>query len=102
MKIIPVLTEKSLGLAKKGEYTFWVERGLTKNQIRQLVNEIFSVHTEKVRTMKFKKGVKKNFRGHKVYIPERKKAVVTLGKEEKIDLFKESSKGGSASGGKGK
>jgi len=92
MKIIPVLTEKSLNLAKEGKYTFWVEQGLTKSEIRVLVDKVFNVHTGQVRTLKFKGGVKKNSRGNKVRVLGRKKAIIVLGKDEKIDLFEQKGK----------
>ncbi len=92
MKIIPVLTEKSLNSAKEGKYTFWVDPGLIKNEIRALVNKIFNVHAKRVWTINFKGGERKNNRGRKVRIPGRKKAMVTLGKDEKIDLFEQKGK----------
>jgi large subunit ribosomal protein L23 len=92
MKIIPVLTEKSLNLAQEGKYTFWVETSLTKNEIRSLINKVFNVHTKEVRTVNYKSGQRKNYRGRKVSIHGRKKAIVTLSKDEKIDLFEKKGK----------
>ncbi len=92
MKIIPVLTEKSLNLAQEGKYTFWVDPGLTKNEIRTLINKIFNVHTKEVRTINFKKGERKNLRGRKVRIIGRKKTMVVLSKDEKIELFEKKGK----------
>jgi large subunit ribosomal protein L23 len=92
MKITPVLTEKSLNLAQEGKYTFWVDRGLTKKQIKTLIDKVFGVHTREVRTINFKGGVRKTFRGQKVRIQNRKKAMVNLGKDEKIDLFEQKGK----------
>lgn len=89
MKITPVLTEKSLGLAKEGKYTFWVEKNMTKPQIKVAIDQIFAVNTKSVRTMNFRSGVRKNLRGQKVRIPEKKKAIVSLAEKEKIDLFEE-------------
>ncbi len=71
MKLKPVLTEKSHLEAKKGKYTFFVSRNLTKNQIKNYVEEVFGVHIKKINTF--------NSRG--------KKVVVKLAAKEKIDLF---------------
>ncbi len=92
MKIIPVLTEKSLDEAKKGNYTFWVEKGLDKSQIKKVVENIFAVHATKVRTINYRGGEKRNFRGKTQVVKARKKAIVTLSGKEKIDLFEEKKK----------
>lgn len=89
MKIQPVLTEKSLGEAKRGNYTFWVEPGLTKHQIKRLVEDVFAVKVTKVRTLNLKKMVKKTLMGRKRVLSARKKAIVTLSGKDKIDLFEE-------------
>ncbi len=86
-KLIPVLTEKSLDEAKKGNYTFWVDRTWNKHKIRGVVNEVFEVNAVKVRTINYVGRVKKDFRGKKKVIKPRKKAIVTLKGKEKIDLF---------------
>lgn len=87
MKLIPVLTEKSLEEAKKGKYTFLVDRGITKYQIRKLVDEVFSVNVTKVRTINLKGETKKTISGRKKIIQPTKKAIITLKEKEKIDLF---------------
>ncbi|MCK4588600.1 50S ribosomal protein L23 [Candidatus Woesebacteria bacterium] len=87
MRIIPVLTEKSLDQAKEGNYTFWVDRRLNKNQIRNLVEETFGVHVVRVRTMNVRGEAKRTLRGRKMTIKPRKKAIVILKEKEKIDLF---------------
>lgn len=92
MKLKPVLTEKSLQKAKEGYYTFFVEKGLTKFQIKKLVNDLFGVHTKSVKTINYKGGKKKNIRGKTVTIKAAKKALVTLKKDEKIDIFEEKGK----------
>ena len=51
MKLTPILTEKSLVEAEKGNYTFWVDRRLNKYQIKKLVGEIFEVTVVNVRTI---------------------------------------------------
>lgn len=87
MKIIPILTEKSLSEAKKGKYTFFVPRALTKNQIKKLVNNTFGVHVIGISTIKISGESKRNFKGKKQRIMPRKKAIISLKEKEKIDLF---------------
>lgn len=87
MKLEPIITEKTLGLAKKGKYTFKVRVGMRKHQIKKLVEEVFEVHVKKIWTMNVKGENKKTMRGRKKKIMPSKKAIVTLGGKEKIDLF---------------
>ena len=87
MKLEPIITEKTTELAKAGKYTFCVDKRLTKFQARRLVEDVFGVHVKTIRTMNRKKEVKKTISGRKKIIPAIKKAIVTLGDKEKIDLF---------------
>src|SRR3972149_5944573 len=89
MKLMPVITEKSMKDAKEGEYTFWIPSGLTKLDIKRVIGEGFGVHVKSVHTVNFKGGSKKNVRGRIQEVKGGKKAVVRLGKDEKIDLFDE-------------
>ena len=89
MKLRPVLTEKSMNEAKKGNYTFFVERNMNKRQIRKMIEEIFEVSVVKVRTMNVAGEVKRTNMGKKRIIKPKKKAIVTLEGKDKIDLFGE-------------
>jgi len=89
MKLRPVLTEKSMGEAKKGNYTFFVEKNMNKRQIRKMIEEIFEVSVVKVRTMNVAGEVKRTNMGKKRIIKPKKKAIVTLEGKDKIDLFGE-------------
>jgi large subunit ribosomal protein L23 len=92
MKIIPVLTEKSLQLAKDGVYTFFVDNGSTKNDIKKAVESIFGVHVTKIKTINYKGGKRKNYRGLIRRSKAIRKAMVTLKEKEKIDLFEQKRK----------
>lgn len=89
MKLIPILTEKSLRMAKEGKYTFWVDRNITKPQVKKLVSSIFKVTVVSVRTINLAGESKRTMAGKKKIIKPRKKAVVTLKGKDKIDLFEE-------------
>ena len=87
MKLEPVITEKSTRLAEEGKYTFRVNIGLNKFKIKKIIEEVFGVHVTSVKTIKERGETKKNFRGRIRVIKPQKKAIVTLGEKEKIDLF---------------
>lgn len=90
MKITPILTEKSMNEAKRGHYSFVVDFKMDKGEIKRQVEKLFSVHITEIRTINLKGGKKKNFRGKVKTVQDQKKALVTLKKDEKIDLFEES------------
>lgn len=90
--IKPILTEKTMGEAKKGFYTFLVGRNMDKSSARRAVEDVYGVHVRRVRTIKIRGGKRKNFRGEVVKFAPVKKAVVTLRKDEKIDIFEEKKK----------
>jgi ribosomal protein L23 len=92
--IIPVITEKSMLLAKNGKYTFQVERNMTKYDVKRIVNELFDVHVVNVKTLNSKIEIKKTNSGRTKVVKPVKKAIVTLKDKEKIDLFIEEKKGG--------
>lgn len=92
MKIRPVLTEKSMSEANKGNYTFYVGKNSNKNQIREMIQEMFGVKVMRVRTMNVAGEAKKTYTGKKKIIKPKKKAIVTLAGKDKIDLFGENKK----------
>lgn len=88
----PRITEKNTMLMEQGQYTFEVHVDATKIQIRQAVEETFSVKVKAVNTMNVKPKKKSRFlrRGAgRIHGTTRgyKKAVVTLQPGETIDLF---------------
>jgi large subunit ribosomal protein L23 len=87
MILQPILTEKSLADAKSGFYTFWVDPFLTKGQIKAFIGRVFKVHVKSVRTINYKGGTRKNFRGRMQRVLAKKKALVALAKDEKIEIF---------------
>lgn len=92
MKLKAVFTEKSINNAKKGNYTFFVDRRLTKYQIKHLINDTFDVNVVRVRTLNVVGERKKTAKGKYRVISSKKKAMVTLREKEKIDLFEEKKK----------
>lgn len=84
----PVLTEKSLNEATRGEYTFVVNKDSSKSEIARAVKEIFKVDVLSVKTRTTKGRSKRVFRTRiKTTLGPIKKATVKVGKEQKIDIF---------------
>lgn len=92
MKLIPVLTEKSLSLAKDGWYTFKFTGTATKYKLREIVLKLFKVHALKVRKISIPLVMTKDIKGRKKTHSEIKKFLVKLKDDEKIDIFEESLK----------
>ncbi|MCL6638758.1 MAG: 50S ribosomal protein L23 [Firmicutes bacterium] len=82
----PHITEKSYSLLSQNKYTFIVDPKANKTEIKQAIEKIFKVKVEKVNTMTVK-GKLKRVRTAWGKTPDRKKAVVTLRKGDKIEGF---------------
>ena len=74
----PVITEKSALQVADSKYTFKVEKGASKGEIKQAIEKLFGVTVLDVKTMNVKGKGKKS---------DGKKAVVTLKEGDKIELF---------------
>ena len=84
--IKPVISEKSYELLSANKYTFRVHDRAHKTQVRQAVEEIFSVRVQHVRTMSVKsKPKRRGWTSGKTR--QWKKAVVQLHPEDSIELF---------------
>lgn len=82
----PLVTEKSTSLLQDNKYTFEVDPEANKTEIKQAVESLFKVKVEKVNTMNVK-GKLKRVRRIQGRTPDRKKAIVTLKKGDKIEIF---------------
>jgi len=87
MLLEPLLTEKTLSLAKEGKYTFRVPRNYSKFRIKKLIEDTFAVHVVKVWTVRESGEIKKTLTGRKKVITPKKKAIVKLQEKEKISIF---------------
>jgi large subunit ribosomal protein L23 len=84
--IRPVVSEKSYELLAANKYTFRVHPRAHKTQVRQAVEEVFSVRVRDVRTLSVKSKPKR--RGYTSGRTRRwKKAVVQLHPDDSIELF---------------
>lgn len=82
----PLITEKGTTIMNNtGSYSFIVAIEATKHDIKKAVEAIFNVNVKSVNTITIK-GKTKVFRGHFGVRSDYKKAIVKLGKDQKIDL----------------
>jgi large subunit ribosomal protein L23 len=85
-KISPLITEKTLRLAKENKYTFLVEPKVNKKQIKSAIEKIFNVKVVKVRTMNYQKRIR-GLTKIKSTRPKFKKAIVQLQSGQTISIF---------------
>lgn len=86
--IRPIVTEKSTALIEDNKYTFLVERGANKIQIKQAIENIFEVQVESVNTLNYKGKKRRLGRYPEGVKPRWKKAVITLRPDSKpIEIF---------------
>ncbi|KKT79133.1 MAG: 50S ribosomal protein L23 [Candidatus Giovannonibacteria bacterium GW2011_GWB1_45_9b] len=83
--INPIISEKANTLSSGGAYTFRVEKGANKLEIKKSVEDLFKVNVRKVNlvTIPPKKRI---VRGKVGFKSGYKKAIVYLKKGQKIDL----------------
>lgn len=90
--IRPLVTEKTTHQTTQttkthgGSYSFEVPDRVTKPQIRDAVEKIYKVKVVHVRTVN-RPGKARSFRFRGGQTPRTKKAVVTLDKDSRIELF---------------
>lgn len=84
----PVITEKSLSEAAKGRYTFAVQKGANKAFIAAVISQTFGVKPTVIKTAVVK-GEYKRTGKLRLLTKESswKKAIVSLAKGQKIELF---------------
>jgi large subunit ribosomal protein L23 len=83
----PLVTEQGAMMRElHNQYYFEVSPDANKHEIRQAVEHFFGVKVTQVRTMNYRGKVKRMGR-HEGKRADWKKAVVTLAKDDSIDLF---------------
>ena len=83
--VAPVLTEKSTRISELNQFVFKVLPDATKPEIKVAVEKLFSVKVDAVNTLNVK-GKVKRFRGTVGRRSDFKKAIVTLGEGQSIDV----------------
>ena len=83
----PLITEKGMvGVSRRNQYPFEVATDANKAQIKRAVEEIFSVHVRKVRTMT-RHGKLRRVRNRKGVTRQWKRAIVTLAPGETVEFI---------------
>lgn len=81
----PVISEKSTLASEYNQIIFDVRKEASKPQIKQAIEQLFSVKVKAVNTL-VRKGKKKVFRGIRGRQSDVKKAIVTLEDGHSIDV----------------
>jgi large subunit ribosomal protein L23 len=91
--ISPLITEKMTNLtADKGKYGFLVNPDANKIEIAKAIEKKFDVHVVSVRTINHPGKIKTQFRKSGRFsgkTPKFKKAIITLQKDETIEIFEQ-------------
>lgn len=86
--ISPIITEKSMMAASRGQFTFAVLLGSSKHQVKEAVESAFKVHVTSINILR--RHVPGKGTGPKRLLgsaSQKKLATVTLKKGETIELF---------------
>lgn len=85
--IKPLLTEKGTALKENmNKICFLVDRGANKIEIKRAAEVVLKVKIESVNTVNLR-GKKKRMGRFEGVLPRRKKAILTLKKGEKLEMF---------------
>ena len=91
--IKPIITEKTLRLAKNNQYTFSVSLSASKSTVKQAIEDLFEVTVLKVNIVnlpgKIRRSGKKRLASKTA---DRKKAITTLKPGDTIESFQSSEK----------
>lgn len=82
----PIITEKSMGQANSGRYTFEVRRDATKQEVAEAVATAFKVDVVDVNVMSVK-GKTRRLGRRTGRTPDRKKAIVTVAEGQRIERY---------------
>jgi len=82
----PIITEKSTSITESGKYTFEVQQGANKVEVKKAVEEIFKVNVVSVNIVNVRRKARRVGR-YEGFRPAVKKAVVTVAEGQTIDAF---------------
>jgi large subunit ribosomal protein L23 len=81
----PVITEKATNVSEHNQVVFRVPLSATKREVKAAVEGLFDVKVKAVNTIRVQ-GKLKRFRGRLGRRSDYKKAVVTLGEGQRVDV----------------
>ena len=82
----PIITEKSTSITESGKYTFEVQQGANKVEVKKAVEEIFKVNVVSVNIVNVRRKARRVGK-YEGFRPAVKKAVVTVAEGQTIDAF---------------
>ena len=82
----PIVSEKSYAAVQNKQYSFYIDTRVDKCEIKRAIEKVFNVKVLKVNTINVKPKPKKLGKSSG-YSAKMKKAIVTVGKKDKIDFF---------------
>jgi len=84
--ISPIVSEKSYAAVQNKQYSFYIDPRVDKGEVKKAFEKIFNVTVLSVNTINVKSKPKRlgKSSGHSAKM---KKAIVTVGKKDKIDFF---------------
>ncbi|MBC8389480.1 MAG: 50S ribosomal protein L23 [Actinobacteria bacterium] len=82
----PIVSEKSYSMVQDRRYSFYIDIRAKKSEVKRAIEQVFNVKVLKISTINVKPKPKKL--GRSIGKNSRKKkAVVTIGKKDKIEFF---------------
>jgi large subunit ribosomal protein L23 len=82
----PIVSEKSYAAVQNKQYSFYIDTRVDKSEVKKAREKVFNVKVLKVNTINVKPKPKKLGKSSG-YSAKMKKAIVTVGKKDKIDFF---------------
>ncbi|MBM3700740.1 MAG: 50S ribosomal protein L23 [Actinobacteria bacterium] len=82
----PIVSEKSYAAVQNKQYSFYIDTRVDKSEVKRAIEKVFNVKVLKVNTINVKPKPKKLGKSSG-YSAKMKKAIVTVGKKDKIDFF---------------
>jgi len=82
----PIVSEKSYAAVQNKQYSFFIDPRVDKGEIKKAVEKIFNVSVLRVNTINVKPKPKRLGKSSG-YSSRMKKAIVTVGKKDKIEFF---------------
>ena len=84
--LAPVISEKSYGLLDENKYTFLVDGGSNKTEIKIAVEQVFNVKVTSVNTVN-RQGKRRRTRAGWGKRKDTKRAIVSVADGDRIDIF---------------
>ena len=81
----PIITEKGTLLSNNSQVIFSIPMNVSKSVIKEAVEKLFGVNVKKVNVI-ISKGKTKRFKGKIGKRKKEKKAIISLEKDQKIDI----------------